>query len=67
MALPRDVKKKESTSSMSDQQKENLMNKALASAIIGLLTWNIYTTQALTISMAVLSEKVARIEEIVKN
>lgn len=66
MALPRDVKKKESTSSMSDQQKENLMNKALASAIIGLLTWNIYTTQALTISMAVLSEKVARIEEIVK-
>ncbi len=67
MALPRDVKKKESTSSMSDQQKENLMNKALASAIIGLLTWNIYTTQALTISMAVLSEKVARIEEIVKH
>lgn len=67
MALPRDVKKKESTSSMSDQQKENLMNKALASAIIGLLTWNIYTTQALTISMAVISEKVARIEEIVKH
>ena len=67
MALPRDVKKKESTSSMSDQQKENLMNKALASAIIGLLTWNIYTTQALTISMAILSEKVARIEEIVKH
>jgi hypothetical protein len=52
---------------MSREQKETLMGRASVAAIIGLLTWNIYTTHQLSISLAVLSEKVERIEEIVKN
>lgn len=52
---------------MSEERREALLNKASIAAIIGLLTWNIYTTQALTVSMAVLAEKVARIEDIVQN
>lgn len=52
---------------MSREQKETLMGRASVAAIIGLLTWNVYTTYQLSISLAVLSEKVERIEEIVKN
>lgn len=47
---------------MTDIIKENLLNKSMAMAVIGLLTWNIYTTQQLTIDVAVLTEKIERLE-----
>lgn len=48
---------------MSQEQKEAGLNKILAGAIIGLLSWNIYTTHALAIDVAVLTEKVTMIEQ----
>lgn len=50
---------------MSDQQKESVINKAAIAAILGLLSWNIYTTQQLTVNLAVLTEKVSQIEKII--
>lgn len=52
---------------MSNQAKENWMNKGMQAAILGLLTWNIYTTHQLSISMAVLNEKVSQIEKLIDN
>lgn len=51
---------------MSTETKENWMNKGMQAAILGLLAWNIYTTHQLSISMAVLNEKVAQIEKLVE-
>jgi uncharacterized small protein (DUF1192 family) len=54
---------------MTDTQRDkkndqnDLINKLMVSAVIGLLTWNIYTTQELTIKVAVLTEKIIRIEQ----
>ncbi len=48
---------------MSEQAKDNLIMKGMVAAVIGLLTWNIYTTQQLTIKVAVLSEKIEQLEE----
>lgn len=45
------------------QDQNDLINKLMVSAVIGLLTWNIYTTQELTIKVAVLTEKIIRIEQ----
>lgn len=42
---------------------EDLINKLMVGAVIGLLGWNIYTTQELTIKVAVLTEKMTRIEQ----
>lgn len=50
---------------MSQQEKESWVNKGMQAAILGLLTWNIFTTHQLSISMAVLNEKVAQIEKLV--
>jgi hypothetical protein len=47
---------------MSQQQKDDMMNKLLTGAIIGLLSWNIYTTHQLSIDVAVLTEKITQIE-----
>ena len=42
---------------------DDMINKLMVAAVIGLLTWNIYTTQELTIKVAVLTEKMERIEQ----
>ncbi len=46
--------------------KDDLINKLMVGAVIGLLTWNIYTTQQLTIDIAVLQEKIEQLEEKLK-
>lgn len=51
---------------MSEMQKEFSLNTALAGCIIALLSWNIWTTQQLSIDVAVLSEKVESLESKVK-
>ncbi len=48
---------------MSEQQKEDMLNKLMVGAVIGLLGWNIYTTQQLTIDVAVLTSKIERLEK----
>ncbi len=50
---------------MSQEQKENWLNKGVQGAMFALLAWNIFTTHQLAISMAVLNEKVAQIEKII--
>lgn len=52
---------------MSEAQKETMMNKASIAAIIALLSWNIFTTHQLSISLAVVSEKVSQIEKLMDN
>lgn len=47
---------------MSEAIGELSVNKLLAGAIITLLSWNIYTTYKLTIDVAVLTEKIERME-----
>lgn len=42
---------------------ENILNKGMTAAVLGLLTWNIMTTQDLTVKVAVLTEKIERLEE----
>lgn len=49
---------------MTHQQKDESLNKLLMAAIIGLLSWNIYTTHQLSITTAVLAEKVVNMERI---
>lgn len=51
---------------MSEAMKDDLINKLMVGAVIGLLTWNIYTTQQLTIDIAVLQEKIEQLEEKLK-
>lgn len=51
---------------MPEAVKDDLINKLMAVAVIGLLTWNIYTTQQLTIDIAVLQEKIEQLEEKLK-
>ena len=46
---------------MSDH-KDDILNKLMVGAVIGLLSWNIYTTQQLTIDVAVLTEKIEQLE-----
>ncbi len=48
---------------MSEEQKDDMMNKLLTGAIIGLLSWNIYTTHQLSIDVAVLAEKIGQLEK----
>lgn len=52
---------------MSEQQKDSYINKAAIAVTISLLSWNIYTTQQLTVNLAVLTEKVSQIEKIIAN
>lgn len=47
---------------MTDEVKDDVINKLMVGAVIGLLTWNIYTTQQLTIDIAVLQEKIEQLE-----
>lgn len=51
---------------MSDYAKEYALNKILAGCIIGLLSWNVYTTNQLSIEVAVLASKVEALEEQMK-
>ena len=48
---------------MSDMTRDDIINKMMVGAVIGLLGWNIYTTQQLTIDIAVLQEKIEQLEE----
>lgn len=48
---------------MSDMMRDDIINKMMVGAVIGLLGWNIYTTQQLTIDIAVLQEKIEQLEE----
>lgn len=51
----------------SKHNQDDMINKLMVAAVIGLLGWNIYTTQELTIKVAVLTEKMERIEmELIK-
>lgn len=43
--------------------KNDMTNKLLTGAIIGLLSWNLFTTHKLSIDVAVLVTKVEQIEE----
>lgn len=52
---------------MSEQQKDSYINKAAIAVTISLLSWNIYTTQQLTVNLAVLTEKVSQIEKVISN
>lgn len=47
---------------MTEVVKEISFNTVLAGCIIALLSWNIYTTQQLSIDVAVLTEKVESLE-----
>lgn len=47
---------------MTNQQKEESLNKIIIVAIVGLLGWNMNTTYQLSIISAVLAEKVTNIE-----
>ena len=51
---------------MTEAAKELSLNTILAGCIIGLLTWNIWTTQQLSIDVAVLTEKVESLEMKIK-
>jgi len=42
---------------------DDLWNKLMIAAVIGLLSWNLITTQRLAVEVAVLTEKMSRIEE----
>lgn len=50
---------------MSAVEKDGWINKAALAAVLALLTWNIHTTYQLSINLAVLQEKVSRIEAVV--
>ncbi len=52
---------------MTAQQKEEGLNKILFGAIIGLLSWNIYTTHRLSIDVAVINSKVGNIERVIND
>jgi len=47
---------------MPEPLKDDLLNKLMVGAVIGLLAWNLYTTQQLTIDVAILTEKIIRLE-----
>lgn len=51
---------------MPETMKDDLINKLMVGVVIGLLTWNIYTTQQLTIDIAVLQEKIEQLENKLK-
>lgn len=41
------------------------VNKLLYTAMLGLLTWNIYQTHLTAVQIAVLGEKVSRLEQMI--
>jgi hypothetical protein len=45
---------------------DDMWNKIMIAAVIGLLSWNLYTTQQLTVDIAVLQEKIEQLEEKLK-
>lgn len=45
---------------------DDVWNKVMIAAVIGLLSWNLYTTQQLTVDIAVLQEKIEQLEEKLK-
>ncbi len=51
---------------MPAEMKDDLINKLMVGAVIGLLAWNLYTTQQLTIDIAVLKTKIEQLEEKLK-
>lgn len=47
---------------MSVEQDSNLIDRFLTAAVIGLIGWNLYTTQQLSIQVARLEEKMNIVE-----
>lgn len=48
-----------------EKRVDDLTNKLITAATVGLLSWNIWTTHQLSITVAVLAEKIASVERIV--
>jgi hypothetical protein len=46
---------------------DNLISKIISAAVIGLLSWNTYTTQNLSVSVAVLETRVSSLQETISN
>jgi len=46
---------------------DNLLSKIISAAVIGLLSWNTYTTQNLSVSVAVLETRVSSLQEIISS
>lgn len=46
---------------------DNLISKIISAAVIGLLSWNTYTTQNLSISVAVLENQVSSLHMTINN
>lgn len=46
---------------------DNLISKIISAAVIGLLSWNTYTTQNLSVSVAVLETRVSSLQEIISS
>ena len=46
---------------------DNLLSKIISAAVIGLLSWNTYTTHNLSVSVAVLETRVSSLQEIISS
>jgi len=46
---------------------DNLISKIISAAVIGLLSWNTYTTQNLSVSVAVLETRVSSLQETISS
>lgn len=46
---------------------DDLWNKIMIAAVIGLLSWNLVTTQRLAVEVAVLTEKISKIERVLNS
>lgn len=51
---------------MTEAIKDDLVNRIMVGSVIGLLAWNIFTTQKLTVDVAVLTEKIIQLERALK-
>ena len=52
---------------VSTNKDDNLLSKIISAAVIGLLSWNTYTTQNLSVSVAVLETRVSSLQEIISS
>ena len=48
---------------MTKEAKEDLTSKVITAAMIGLLSWNIWTTHQLSITVAVIAEQISNIQK----
>jgi len=52
---------------VSTNKDDNLLSKIISAAVIGLLSWNTYTTQNLSVSVAVLETRVSSLQETISS